>query len=205
MVHGLVLLACTAAARPEPPSDHSRLEGLLAGERGARREAARALLAAPDLGLVAGLTDALFYIPKPQRDEALAVLRAYTGEDAGRDYYAWVELVGRRADLAPGAGYLEWKRRLLAHIDPGYRQILYPGVPARIRLEEIVWGGVRIDEIASLDLPPHVPAAQAALSDDEKVFGLELGGAQRAYPLRYLSWHEMVNDVLGGEPFVLSL
>jgi hypothetical protein len=204
MVVELVLLLA-ALATPPVTSGHSRLERLLSSDRGTRRAAARELLAAPDRGLAAGLTDALFYIPKGQRDEALEVLRAFTGEDAGRDYYAWVELLGRRSDLVAAPGYLEWKRRLLAHIDPGYRRILYPSVPARIRLEEVVWGGVRIDEIASLDRPPHVPAAKAGLADDEKVFGLELGGEQRAYPLRYVSWHEMVNDLLGGEPFVLSL
>ncbi len=29
-------------------------------------------------------------------------------------------------------------------------------------------------------------------------------GASRAYPQRILDWHEMANDHLGGQPFVLS-
>lgn len=202
----VTLVLLLAAAEPEKPAAdrHPRIAGLLSPEAEERRAAARALLAAPEPSLVPGLVDALFFTPKRHRDELLEVLRRLTGEDVGRDYYAWVELVGRRRDLLPGTGYLEWKLSLLSRIDPGYRKILYPGVPSRLRLEEVVWGGVRIGEIASLDDPPVVAAGRAGISDSEKVFGLSLGGEQRAYPLRYVSWHEMVNDTLGGEPVVLS-
>jgi hypothetical protein len=50
-----------------------------------------------------------------------------------------------------------------------------------------------------------VPADKAGyLEDGERVFGVSLAGEQRAYPLRILGWHEMVNDVVGGEPVTLS-
>jgi len=50
-----------------------------------------------------------------------------------------------------------------------------------------------------------IAAADASyLSQDEQVFGVDLGGAQRAYPLRMLGWHEMLNDTLGGRPITLS-
>jgi hypothetical protein len=39
---------------------------------------------------------------------------------------------------------------------------------------------------------------------DELVFGVSAGGEHRAYPRRILSWHEMANDVVGGEPVTLS-
>jgi hypothetical protein len=42
------------------------------------------------------------------------------------------------------------------------------------------------------------------LTDSEKVFGVSVGGQQRAYPLRMLDWHEMLNDVVGGVPVTLS-
>jgi hypothetical protein len=119
-----------------------------------------------------------------------------------------VEVVGRRADLAPKAGYLAYKAELFARIDPRYKAILYDegaaGAP-RIRPEEIVFGGVPVEGIPALDQPAHQPAAEARyLSDSERVFGVSAGGAQRAYPLRILDWHEMLNDVVGGEPVTLS-
>jgi len=38
----------------------------------------------------------------------------------------------------------------------------------------------------------------------DRVIGVTLGGADRAYPLRYLVWHEVVNDTLGGEPIAVT-
>ena len=113
--------------------------------------------------------------------------------------------MGRREDLVPKAGYLAFKAELFSRIDPRYKTVLYAGAPARIRLEEIVFGGVPLEGIPALDQPAHVAAAEAKyLTDSERVFGVSAGGEQRAYPLRILDWHEMLNDVVGGEPVTLS-
>ena len=70
-----------------------------------------------------------------------------------------------------------------------------------IRLEEIVWGGVRVDAIPALDHPTFITPAEATyLTPDEQVFGVSINGEKRAYPLRIINAHEMANDVLGGEP-----
>ncbi len=170
-----------------------------------RGEAARKLLKGRDVSLVPALVDALFFTPKLARAEVLEVLRGLTGENAGTGYHDWVELVGRRTDLAGRPGYMEWKLSLLSRIDRAYEKVFYRDAPVRIRLEEIVWGGVKLDGIPALEDPPRVPAAEAGfLGDHELVFGVSVGGAHHAYPLRYLSWHEMVNDVVGGEPVTLS-
>ncbi|MEM7238440.1 MAG: DUF3179 domain-containing protein, partial [Pseudomonadota bacterium] len=74
-----------------------------------------------------------------------------------------------------------------------------------IRFEEITWGGVRVDGIPALDHPVHVSAGEAGyLLDDDPVFGVEINGDARAYPLRILGWHEMVNDVVGDVPVALA-
>jgi hypothetical protein len=44
---------------------------------------------------------------------------------------------------------------------------------------------------------PSLPSG-LALSDDDRVIGVERAGEARAYPLRVLTWHEVVNDDLGG-------
>lgn len=192
-------------AEGEGPVGYETLAGLMSERGGERREAARRLLAARDPALVAGIVDALFFIPPRDRGEALEVLEGLTGERPGRRHLDWVEVVGRRGDLLPRSGYADWKLRLLERIDPAYRKVFYPGAPSRIRLEEVVWGGVGLDGIPALERPATVAASRAGyLVDEELVFGASLGGERRAYPLRILDWHEMVNDVLGGRAVTLS-
>ncbi len=209
----LPLLAALASLAPgsagaaglSPEEGYGLLRRVASGSPEERRTAALALTAARDLSLVPGLVDAYFFLPRGQRAEALATLAALTGERPGERYHDWVELVGRRRDLVPKPGYLAFKAELLARIDPRFRTILYEGAPARIRPEEIVFGGVPVEGIPALDRPAHVPAAAAAyLTDSEHVFGVSVQGETRAYPLRVLDWHEMVNDVVGGEPVTLS-
>jgi len=177
---------------------------LLSPERKVRREAARALVDEGGTGRVAGLVDALFFSRRDDRRELVATLQSLTGERHGDDYWAWVESVGRHADWIPDTGYATWKVELLSRVDSRYRDVFYHGAPAKIRLEEIVWGGVRFDGIPTLDDPPRVDADRAPLADDETVFGAALGGAFHAWPDRYLSWHELVNDRVGGAPVALS-
>lgn len=198
-------LVPAGAAEAAAGESYALVRLLMSERRSERKEAAQKLLESRDVQLVPALVDALFFTPKLVRGEMLDVLRGLAGEDAGKDYYDWVELVGRRTELTGRAGYMDWKLSLLTRIDPTYQKIFYPGAPARIRLEEIVWGGVKLDGIPPLEDPPHVPASDAGfLTDRELVFGVSAGGAHRAYPLRFLSWHEMVNDVIGGEPITLS-
>lgn len=202
----LALTSSPALAAALPPEQgHALIRVLMSGEPGEKTAAARKLTAARDLSLVPPLVDALFFTPSAQRGPLLDVLRDLTGENPGPRYYDWVELVGRRSDLRAGPGYLEWKGALLSRIDPKYQKIFSGGTPARIAVEEIVWGGVPVDGIPPLEDPPRVSAAEAGfLAGDEKVFGVRAGGASHAWPARYLSWHEMVNDTVGGEPVSLG-
>lgn len=66
---------------------------------------------------------------------------------------------------------------------------------------------IRRDGIPAIDDPQFVPAAEAArlgLADREPVIGFEAGGDARAYPLRILMWHEIVNDTVGGIPVAVT-
>jgi hypothetical protein len=69
---------------------------------------------------------------------------------------------------------------------------------------EIVPGGPPRDGIPAIDQPEFAPAAESTLPDNEPVIGLVLNGAARAYPLRILIWHEIVNDVVGGVPVAIT-
>jgi hypothetical protein len=73
-----------------------------------------------------------------------------------------------------------------------------------VDLGEIVAGGPPKDGVPSIDEPAFVPATEAALPENEPVIGLVVGEDARAYPLRILVWHEIVNDVVGGVPVAVT-
>ena len=103
-------------------------------------------------------------------------------------------------------GYVSWKGELFSQfVDPDVGAFLYDGVKSRIRIEEIVWGGVPKDGIPDLTNPAVIFGSQATYLDPtDRVFGVSINGEHRAYPLRILNAHEMANDVLGGIPFSLA-
>lgn len=68
-----------------------------------------------------------------------------------------------------------------------------------IPCDEIDRGSRRRDQVPPLDGPEALPAADACdVLPDDLVIGVEAGGEARAYPLRVLARHEVVNDVVGG-------
>jgi hypothetical protein len=74
-----------------------------------------------------------------------------------------------------------------------------------VPLEDIRSGGPPKDGIPALMSPQYVKAQDADyMMDDEQVLGVYLNGVARAYPIRILSWHEVVNDSFGGEPVLVS-
>ncbi|MCL3883677.1 DUF3179 domain-containing protein [Marivita sp. GX14005] len=70
---------------------------------------------------------------------------------------------------------------------------------------EIRSGGPPKDGIPALSDPDFVEVSEkTGLGDAEPVITLEIGGDVRAYPIRYLTWHEIVNDVVGGVPVAVT-
>ena len=47
------------------------------------------------------------------------------------------------------------------------------------------------------DRPSFAAASRMKLDKDEKVIAVKIGGAVRAYPIRNISYHHVINDVLG--------
>lgn len=74
-----------------------------------------------------------------------------------------------------------------------------------VDLTEILSGGPPKDGIPAVDDPTFLPARDETVIDDrEPVLTLELGGEVRAYPIRYLMWHEIANDSVGGVPVAVT-
>jgi hypothetical protein len=59
---------------------------------------------------------------------------------------------------------------------------------------------LRCDEIPAILRPEfgNQVAALGEMDPDERVIGLSINGDHRAYPLKLLSRHEIVNDTVGG-------
>ncbi|MEO0679964.1 MAG: DUF3179 domain-containing protein [Pseudomonadota bacterium] len=74
-----------------------------------------------------------------------------------------------------------------------------------VDLTEIFSGGPPKDGIPAIDDPSFAPASETDLPGREPVLVLELEGeTPRAYPLRYLTWHEIVNDRIGDRPVIVT-
>ena len=111
-------------------------------------------------------------------------------------------------EIVPHASYYDLKRWYWQGIDANFLDFFkdtHNRDSMRIRFEEIVWGGALVDSIPALDNPILIAAEQADyLLDSDLVFGIQINGDVRAYPLRIMGWHEMVNDVIGGEALSLA-
>ena len=152
-----------------------------------------------------GYVPMLLEIQRFARDPDIAVrliglLQKRTGQDFGFDMHRWQQWLWNR-DEQRLPYYAMFKSTLYGQIDPKFAAYFSEERPARIRLDEIVWGGVVQDGIPPLRSPKMIAPAEARyLADDNVVFGLAINGDARAYPKRILAWHEMFVDEVGGVP-----
>lgn len=65
-------------------------------------------------------------------------------------------------------------------------------------VDELHPGGPPRDGVPSVDRPRFAMSVKADfIADDDYVLGVTVDGESKAYPIRILSWHEVVNDQLG--------
>ncbi|MGH1440650.1 MAG: DUF3179 domain-containing protein [Cellvibrionaceae bacterium] len=112
------------------------------------------------------------------------------------DLYRWLW----NQDIEPAADYANFKGELYQSIDDRFEKYFRNRQDsARIRLDEIRWGGVLQDGIPPLRNPKMLKANKASYLDDRDIiFGIKINGDARAYPKRILAWHEMFTDTIGG-------
>jgi hypothetical protein len=134
----------------------------------------------------------------PVRRLLIAFLEKQTGQRFGDDIDRWREWSWKLAD-DPHPEYAAFKGIVYQNIDPRMRAFFPAGARSTIRLDEIDWGGVRVNGIPPLRYPKTIDAPVARyLADSNIVFGLVINGEARAYPKRILAWHEMAIDRIGG-------
>jgi Protein of unknown function (DUF3179) len=100
------------------------------------------------------------------------------------------------------------------HADPASWRSEWPQtdfVRHSLSLTEIKSGGPPKDGIPSIDVPRFERLANgkpsgwaSRLADTEPVVSLTIGGDARAYPLRILIWHEIVNDTVDVRPVAVT-
>jgi hypothetical protein len=75
-----------------------------------------------------------------------------------------------------------------------------------VDFDGIISGGVGRDGIPHLDRPQFetVEEATSMMNYVEPVVTFKINGESRAYPLAILTWHEVVNDVVGGVPVTVT-
>lgn len=130
-------------------------------------------------------------------------LEKQTSQRFGDDLRAWRRWLWSRP-YDPHRDYAAFKAALYSRIDPRMLAFFTSPTPPRIRLDELDWGGVKVNGIPPLDHPKTVAAKQASyLKEKNVVFGVVLNGEARSYPKRILGWHELVRDSLGGVELAL--
>ncbi|MEM8592929.1 MAG: DUF3179 domain-containing (seleno)protein, partial [Pseudomonadota bacterium] len=116
-------------------------------------------------------------------------------------------------DIPAPPDYLNSKRIIYTTLLHGWERLFVPG---DIDWRLVTWGGVPVDArpFGETDIPcPCIPAADnpevsdAAsatwLTDDAIVFGIEINGEARTYPLQIMEVRELVNDTLGGRDIAI--
>ena len=137
--------------------------------------------------------------PPSTRRQIFALLSKRTGQNFGDDAAKWERWMWKQPD-EPDPLYPKFKARFYSLIDPRFSEYFTDTDNAKIRLDEIVWGGVRRDGIPPLDKPQMISAKEATyLDDSNEVFGVSINGDNRCYPKRILAWHEMFKDTVGGQ------
>lgn len=97
-----------------------------------------------------------------------------------------------------------------AHADPSFWKHEWPDTNFDMTTvdnwAEILSGGPPKDGIPALSSPDFIEVPEEArIGEREPVITVEIDGeVPRAYPVRYLTWHEIVNDTIGGVPVAVT-
>ncbi len=78
--------------------------------------------------------------------------------------------------------------------------------PASVAIADLYQGCPERDCIPSIDKPKYLSAGEADsyMNDDTLVMAIDHKGDRRAWPIRVLDFHEIVNDTIGGDPIAVT-
>jgi hypothetical protein len=145
-------------------------------------------------------------VPGPLRDRVFDHLKQRFDRPAALSVHDIPDLFAAHSPLDDAEDYLRFKTRIYSTLQPQLGGFLATQHPRTVSAQEVYWGGVLVDGIPPLELPGFVTAQQASdwIFASDEVIGVEINGDARAYPIRIIAWHEMVNDTVGGVPVSLA-
>ena len=135
------------------------------------------------------------YVIRPFRHQeprelmiALAVLR----------YRPFVVILCALSSLAALVLYWTRERRWLRRTASAISVVIVAAVAilSRVNIYEIMF--------KPFDRPSFSNADQVKFDGDEKVIAVNVGNQARAYPIRNISYHHVINDIVGGIPIVAT-
>lgn len=140
----------------------------------------------------------------PVRARLVRFLERQTGRRFGDDLDRWRRWTWG-LPYPPHPDYPAFKAELSRGVDPRMAAFLSARGEPAVRLDEIEWSGLGVDDAPPLVGPPHLGAAEARfLGDRHRVFGVQVNGEARAYPARLVAWHHVVHDRLGGREVLVA-
>lgn len=197
---GLVPLLALSG-RAQLPADSPLELVLLAGNAQERAKAFQTINKQWNPRYIPALLEVARFSDVASRLSLYRLLGEKTGAKVDNDHHAWQQWLWNQPPVYDLKAYRHFKGRIYGGIDHRFTRYFAQASDPRIRLDEIVWGGVSQDGIPPLRDPEMIPVKEATyLNDDDVVFGLSVDGEARAYPKRILAWHEMFTDVVNGVP-----
>jgi len=110
----------------------------------------------------------------------------------------WSSPKSKHADDFPSSSS---QNRLIVHRGPAGFDLRNVTIPR----DQIRAGGPPKDGIPALSSPDFIPASEADyLNPADRVVGVSFGSTSRAYPIRILNLHEIVNDQIRNVPFMVT-
>lgn len=109
--------------------------------------------------------------------------------------------------LVPLIGCAKEETTSIVTPEPEYEiKVTSEGVKYIVDPQKIIGGGPPKDGIPSIDNPKFVSLEEADqwIEDNELVLAIIYKGVTRVYPLQIMVWHEIVNDIIAGDPILIT-
>ncbi len=161
------------------------------------RRAGRTLAAV----LLACLAVSLFVVAYP-----MYVIRPFRAQGASELAVALVVAYYRPLIAAISAGLALLALGWYWQLQPGKKQRVAAAVGTACVLALAVAARLNVFELMfhPVEHPSFSAAGQAALDNDEKVIAIRVGSTARAYPIRSMAYHHIVNDVVAQAAIVAT-
>lgn len=183
-------------SKEKPPLSKEVILSLLSNDRKIQNKAIKQLDSQWDMQYTAPILEVL----RMTSDDALSndlltLLQTKLGKENIPNYYDGIRWVWSIDPCYPE--YLaDLKGDIYQYVDPAFKTYFEDRQStAQVRVDEILWGGVKQDGIPPLRHPKMIDAKDADyLNGGDIIFGMNINGIPRAYPKRILAWHEFFVD-----------